>query len=990
MFDKIRTRLAGKKKGIVNQDGSNWHIGSVQSGCYGLCGTTDGSYDNIFPDVSRIAEQLAIIMPYAVNADGEKLNPQPQPVKALYNPNREMSGLQFFETLATLALVKPRVYIKVHTNDNQPVQEDNITGYTFLENVTPRYYADGTVQYQLDRGILDSNRVIAISLNVNPYSVIDGYSPALAAKKWATLDDYIVDWNAGTFKNNAIPAGEFIITAKDADDFNAIVDEMERKHKGAGRNNNVSYVHRPTSAIDGKPLPAQIEWVPFAQSPKDLSLDSVFGQANKKTAMAFGVPEEIKGFVQNSNYASVATAERIFDKYTVVPKATKIWAQFTHELNRITGGLGYAIAFDYEPAQFADENKVYAETTRIQLETLISALSAGFELDSAVDALELPDSFKALVERPTEQPEDTLQVADEPQSEASQIETSTKLVENSKTKSVASDRELDLLLEGYNEEQIEAAIEGKEFDIAKESQRIAKELLPVILSGAVLYALGRQKELETQANAMGYNVNKLTNYEVSDQMQSTYLKYLEEVMLSYTTDTANAIKETMQMGYLNNFTPEEVNMSLRELLPGQFWRIRRLQRTESHRSSQMASLDMARQTVDALGIFNPTKVWHVNPMSLNHCQLCENLDGTELPLGDSFEEFANANELGAFSAGSPEVADAHPNCVLGDTNVLADQVKLATKFNYSGDVVKITTADGRVLSVTPNHILLTDKGWVRAKNIKKGFKTVAYSDGIKSAILSAYPAKDKMETSIADIFASLSKSLDVTTTSMPLTAIDFKGDAVENEKVDIILPKSLEGSEGNAATSKLSGNLDFIGSVKFASPLDGFSTLHQSLVSILLAASGVPSTESLGFSLRDCEASIPNSLGFALSSWYNSRIEKSATNCATIDTELLGKSQLADSGLIEFDDIIDIEVNHVEDTPVYDLQTLSTLYVANGLVSSNCQCFLTYNFAPAPAEKSIKIKCPKCKRYICEAAKSVKLTNVVCPRCGEHFDKEAE
>ena len=60
--------------------------------------------------------------------------------------------------------------------------------------------------------------------------MIDGYSPAVAAKKWASLDDYIVDWQSGTFRNNAIPAGEFIITAKDADDFNAIVDEMERKH----------------------------------------------------------------------------------------------------------------------------------------------------------------------------------------------------------------------------------------------------------------------------------------------------------------------------------------------------------------------------------------------------------------------------------------------------------------------------------------------------------------------------------------------------------------------------------------------------------------------------------------------------------------------------------------------------------------------------------------------------------------------------------------
>lgn len=659
MFDKLKLKLSGKKKGIVNQNGGAWHLGQTRDGCYGFCSTSDGAYDNLFPDVSRIAEQIGTILPYAIDGTGERLKEQPQAVKALYNPNHEMAGTQFFETLATLALVHPKVFVLVDTNDNGPVSEENIAGYRFLEGVSPRYYADGRVEYKLLDRIVYSDKVLAISLNVNPYSVIEGYSPATAAKKWASLDDYIVSWQSGTFQNNAIPAGEFIITARDADEFNAIVDEMERKHKGAGRNNNVSYVHRPTSAIDGKPLPAQIEWVPFAQSPKELSLDSVFDQANKKTAMAFGVPEEIKGFVQNSNYASVATAERIFDKYTVLPKATKIWAQFTHELNRITGGLGYAITFDYEPAQSADENKVIAETTRVQIETLRSALEAGFDLDSIVDALELPDGFKALAMRPSDNDEHVLNAVEEITPETSQAEISMKGV---KAKSTASRSELENLLEEYNEEQIEAAIEGGVFDIPSKAKQIAKKLLPVIIAGAVLYALEQEKILEKEALAKGYNVDGLTNYEPSDEFEDSYLKYLSEVMLSYTEDTASAIKDTMEMAYANNFTQAEVNQTLRELLPGQYYRIRRLQRTESHRSNQMASLDMARQKTAELGIEGATKTWHLNPMSINHCSLCEALDGTELPLGDSFEEFADRDGLGEFSAGAPNVADAHPNC----------------------------------------------------------------------------------------------------------------------------------------------------------------------------------------------------------------------------------------------------------------------------------------------------------------------------------------
>ena len=56
------------------------------------------------------------------------------------------------------------------------------------------------------------------------------------------------------------------------------------------------------------------------------------------------------------------------------------------------------------------------------------------------------------------------------------------------------------------------------------------------------------------------------------------------------------------------------------------------------------------------------KVWHLNPDSLNHCETCEAMDGKELPLDDDFEALAHEKELGEFSAGKGEVADAHPHC----------------------------------------------------------------------------------------------------------------------------------------------------------------------------------------------------------------------------------------------------------------------------------------------------------------------------------------
>ena len=661
MFDKLKQKLT-KRKAIVNQDGSPWH--ATRSGCNWFGPISDGSYDNLFPDVSRIAEQIATILPYAINAEGERLNPQPQGIKALYSPNREMSGPEFFETLATLALIHPIVYVLVQRTDGElgEITPENIGGFTFLEGVSARYYADGSTQYNIDGKVLSDRNIIALSLNVNPYNLLKGYSPATAARKWATLDDYIAEWQTGNLVNNGVPAGEFIITARDPEEFNAIVDEMERKHKGAGRNNNVSYVHRPTSAIDGKPLPAQIEWVPFAQTARDLTLDAVFDQANKKTAMAFGVPEEIKGFVQNSNYASVATAERIFDKYTILPKATKIWAKFTHELNRITGGLGYAITFDYEPAQLADEDKVNAETTRIQLETLRSALDAGFDLDSSVVALELPDSFKTLNMRPEEETETNQEAMDDFETEASQIATSTKIAKTKK-KSTASTLEAQLLIDDYLQAQIEAEIYEEEFDEEKRSKQLAKDLLPILMAGAVIYAMSRSRAIEAQAAEAGYDVSKVPNYTPSEEFRNSYLEYLEKVALSFTGDTSASIKRVLEMAFSEEFTKDQTKQALSDLILDEEWRAKRLMRTELHRSEQMAVKDYIYQTyTKGLGIEGITKVWHINPATDNHCGLCEALDGVEIPIDDSFQDFADAYELGSFSAGEPEVADAHPNC----------------------------------------------------------------------------------------------------------------------------------------------------------------------------------------------------------------------------------------------------------------------------------------------------------------------------------------
>lgn len=430
MFNSLKARL---KIGSKKEKGITWQ-NDERPGCYNsatplwLCGKTQ-SYDNSFPDIVRIAEAFAEVMPYAIDAQGRRLRKQPPFLTALYNPNKEMSASDFLESLITMLLVHPLVHILVWRYENGelkpggPITPDNVAGFTFLENAAMSTI-NGQTTFRLRDKTWTRQDVMTLSLNVNPYQLMAGYSPSQAIQKWATVDDYIADYQASQFANGGTPAGLMTITASSVEAYNEAVDRLIAAHTGPQNANRIVYTHRPTSSIDGKPLAAGVEWTPFAQSNRDLTLDTLFTQANKKIDMNFGVPEEVKGFLQNSNYASAEVADYIFARRVLYPKLTKVYSKLTHEANRITGGTGFAFSFDYELP-------VLTDTRKVQADTLVEMLDKGFTVESAVEALKLPRSFLKL-EKSQEDTDRDLQVEETTKDKPSQAEISKMVKEKHK------------------------------------------------------------------------------------------------------------------------------------------------------------------------------------------------------------------------------------------------------------------------------------------------------------------------------------------------------------------------------------------------------------------------------------------------------------------------------------------------------------------------------------------------------------------------------
>lgn len=378
-------------------------------------------YENAYPSITKINNKFMKIRPYAVNAKGEKVEAQTAVINALYHPNKLNSSVEFREALSLMYLVHPKTHILVWRKEagkilpGGKITPQNIGGFSFMEGVTAITVA-GKTTYTVttERGSATYSDDEVITLRgLNPYRInTGGFSATQAACKWTTIDDYIAQYQKGFFRNGAVPSGEFVITAATSQEFNDIVDTMQAKHRGADNNNNIVYTHRPIDHATGKPAQAQIEWIPYAVSNRELSLKDLFEQANKKIDSAYGVPASIRGVGENNNYATARTDQQNFMENVVDPIALKIWTGFTHELNRITGGLGVAIAYDIVIPALADEEKVKEEKAQIRDERVQSWLDKGYSLSSIKNYMESGNLEDLEVQEATEDTEDDPDVDD--------------------------------------------------------------------------------------------------------------------------------------------------------------------------------------------------------------------------------------------------------------------------------------------------------------------------------------------------------------------------------------------------------------------------------------------------------------------------------------------------------------------------------------------------------------------------------------------------
>ena len=356
------------------------------------------------------------------------------------------------------------------------------------------------------------------------------------------------------------------------------------------------------------------------------------------------------------------------------------------------------------------------------------------------------------------------------------------------------------------------------------------------------------------------------------------------------------------------------------------------------------------------------------------------------------------------------------NCVLEGTLVSGPAERAVYRRKYTGELITIRTSHGHELTVTPNHPILTDKGWVAANLLEVG------SNVVSRAILDGEggigPNPNHGISAIEDKFNLLFHGGDVF--SLSPSACNFHGDIPDHE-VDVVFRKGFLWDSTNATFCEHIKQDSLHCASKAPYRFKSISTLYKAFFCSLHSFYGIVSRISNRFapvftaSFMDALCS----LGFIISKW-NAKVRKIFSDRSLANTDLTSNFILPESrvihgeqvsrhkpglseevilpissvhidaftietiqdcldgamivscdgsngntGEIQIDRIVDIK----RETPqssfvhVYNLQTETGWYFSNGIISHNCghviypyfEGLSKKTYEPYPAKENKKV-----------------------------------
>ena len=468
----------------------------------------------------------------------------------------------------------------------------------------------------------------------------------------------------------------------------------------------------------------------------------------------------------------------------------------------------------------------------------------------------------------------------------------------------------------------EQTVAGAEQRAIAANQVLRDGLYSSLVEGALLGVDIARQQVEVGGISVDWTLVNIGARDWAQQYAGTLVTQIDEV-------TARAIGKAVAGWIENTLTYDELLKQIGDLAGPE--RAERIASTEITR----AYAEGSREAWAASGSITLMR-WRTS-QDERVCDVCGSLDGQVVqviggefvhPGGEGLEKLA-----GTRYANPP----AHPRCLPGDTRVLAEGVAATSERWYDGDLVVIRTAGGKQLASTPNHPILTPAGWVAAGLLDVGGHVISIlgSQGVASG--SDLDNKD-MPARIQDIAEAFRRSEQVAAVPVPLAAEDFHGDGIGSE-VAIIRTNGLLGDGGNAPLVQEGSKQVLSGRCMQATALDGGSMTDLADERDSTAASCRVCGRHLAGAVAIRHASPLERFGLALPANDDIGGKEPLANSPTIDIEGFGDGVLGFAGKIAPDQIVGVERQAFHGY-VYNLQTASECYVAEGIITHNCRCWV--------------------------------------------------
>lgn len=778
-------------------------------------------------------------------------------------------------------------------------------------------------------------------------------------------------WNLALLQNEARPSGVLQMSVTKDNPRGALTDTQYQQLKQ-------QVEERSGSWNAGRPLILQggLEWKQMSLSPKDMDFLNAKNTTGNDILMAYGVPGELVGLGQKT-FNNYAEARLSFYEETVLPTLDSLRDNLN---NWLLPMFGDNLHIDYDedsiPALVEKREQKYASLATVNYLTENEKREAiGYEPIPGFDVIKQGsfyyhvDEFAETNDLSTSRRQTDVQPPDEEQDELSTSNSSEELEfksinlinSNEKRKSWQSQNRLRQRIERSFAKELEKdfnSLISKLSDSASKLNSSDKKLIEFALLNELDSWAGDnldktlRKNIESTLRIFARNIFRdaksqglVLQTKALNRFDDFVLRYVEQ----FTGTQISTIKNTNQKKIkkiVSEWVADSVQegSTLPELSRYLEMEFEGLSKTNSMRIARtevaVASNAGLRGAAKELEIPNMKKEWIAATDDRTRTEH-QVMNGERVGLDEKFLVPADGAPDEMDGPGDTSATPANfINCFHPDT-VLSGYFVIGASFQYSGNIFNISSKSGKVISVTPNHPIMTTNGMVFAKDIQVGDKLFSERSFIQEN--SGFIGKENNHNKPATA-KQIFESLRLFSSGLKGVADDFYGDfAFGNGDINIV---SMNSELLNRVKFFRDQGEDFLLKLKDSklSLLESISSFDLSLDGVSGPSPSRPSRFKLPFDKDGILLDrLPlKGLLLGMTPELDSAFFEIASNASSATTADFTDMVNRHSAVIHIDDVKSVDYCHY-DGPVYDFQTNTNLISSNGIVTSNCRCVLTFS-----------------------------------------------